>query len=104
MAEIFQYTITKTDSNPWLFSDNPVPEKYSAGQVALRSFVDDLRNLLDSVEVGENQLIFIKQCADKASLNKFILELGTLQIEKQFALDLADEYHTLEFTSSITQQ
>lgn len=103
MAEILQYTLSKTDSNPWLFSESPVPEKYTAGQTALQGLMQQLENLVDSIDIGDSQVVFVKRCESKAEVNQFILQLGTLQINNQFALDQADEYHDLSFDTQITQ-
>jgi hypothetical protein len=103
MAKVLQYKLTKTDSKPWLFSDEPVSAEYVESQRELQEMMNNLQRLTDTV-IGENQVTFTKICEDNTSASRFILTLSSLQLNYQSALDQAEQYHTLEFVHSSSEE
>jgi hypothetical protein len=103
MAKVLQYKLIKTDSKPWLFSNEPVPTDFVESQRELQEMMNNLQGLTDTV-IGENQVTFTKTCEDNASVSRFILTLSSLQLNYQSALDQADRYHTLEFVTSTSEE
>jgi hypothetical protein len=104
MAEILQYTCVKTDDKPFLFSDHPVPAEWVSAQAATQAYLNACREICDTVEISDTEVIITKTCNDANSLSRFILAIAVLEIEHKFAVDQFELYHAGGTTFSYTQQ
>jgi hypothetical protein len=103
MAKVLQYKLTKTDSKPWLFSNESVSAEFVDCQQSLQEMISNLQQLTDVV-VGENQVTFTITCENNASLSQVILAISSLQLNYQSALDQVWQYHTLDFVTSTSEE
>jgi hypothetical protein len=93
MAEILQYKCVKNDSKPWLFSDSPVSEEWRAAQVANQALLKAAKELLDSIEITDTEMVMRKHCENNVAKSKFIIAVAMLEIEHTFAQQQFDIYH-----------
>jgi hypothetical protein len=93
MAEILQYKCVKNDSKPWLFSDNPVPEEWRAAQLACQTLMNAARELLDTLEITDTEIVMRKHCENDVAKAKFILAVAMLEVDHTFAQAQFDIYH-----------
>ena len=93
MAEILQYNCVKNDSKPWLFSDSPVSEEWRSAQVANQALLKAAKELLDSMEITDTEIVMRKHCENDVAKAKFILAVAMLEIEHTFAQEQFDIYH-----------
>ena len=104
MAKILQYKCTKLDSKPFLFLDHPVSEEWAAAQRACQTLMDGARELCDSVEISDTEIVMTKQCENDVAMSKFILAVAMLEVEHKFAMDQFELYHPHNTTFSYSQQ
>jgi hypothetical protein len=104
MAEILQYKCVKADNKPFLFSDHPVPTEWVSAQSATQAYLNAIREICDTVEISDTEVIFTKTCDDVNSLSRFILTIAMLEIDHKFAVDQFELYHAGGTTFSYTRQ
>lgn len=98
MAEILQYKCVKQDDKPFIFLDHPVSAEWVPAQVANQALLKAVREICDTVEISDSELVLIKTCDDAKSMSKFILAVAMLETDHKFAQEQFELYHTTTFS------
>jgi hypothetical protein len=94
MALLCRAIISKTDNQPWLWTQESVPEEYVHTAEVMKQVVDLLASFCDTLDVQDNAFVWTKTVQNKEEQTKLLLRIASLfNVEQDAAIKKLVDYH-----------